>query len=93
MLKRTLASLFVAASILALVACGTSNQDTCDRVASLCNGSSTKAVDGGSVTVTTKTTCTPDELDKVSNKDEVKDCIDAANDCTAVTACMFKAKP
>lgn len=88
-MKSLVTTLLCFAPILAL-ACSSapSAQESCDRVKSLCNQSSSS--DAGSVSISV--TCNADALDKLSNADEVKNCIKDASDCNAATACMLKAK-
>lgn len=73
-----------------VMACGgLSDEEACNKVNSACSSSS--GGDGGtsaSVTVT----CKPESFDKASNGSEVKDCIDKESTCSALTACLLKAK-
>jgi len=86
-----LASCVVATLLACLPGCSTSGEDICKRAGELCPASSTTKADGG-VTATTTFQCKADEADDISNKDEVKDCLDAASNCDGAIACLLKAK-
>jgi hypothetical protein len=88
MLKRLIAGLLAFGGLL-VVACSSdaSGSDLCARFETICPGG--KSGDGG-VTLTVK--CDSAKLDTASNKDEVKSCLDSANDCSTGTQCLLKAK-
>jgi len=52
--------------------------------------STSTTTDAGTPTVTVK--CDADSADDLSNKDEVKDCLNAASNCDGAVACLLKAK-
>ena len=89
-MKKPSIVLATGAFVFLVMACGgLSNEDACKKVESLCSASS--EADGGA-SVSVKTTCNPDNFDKMSNDSDVKDCIDKASNCAAVIECMGKAK-
>src|SRR5262249_2141356 len=76
-----------------MLACGgLSNEEACNKIKSVCSGSSTAGGDGG-VTVNVTAQCDPASFDKISNGDDVKDCIDKASTCADVTKCSLQGKP
>jgi hypothetical protein len=78
--------------ILAAIACGgTSGADICSKLSALCDQPATKT-DGGA-TISLQSSCDANAVDKLSNKSEIKSCLDAAKDCNAATLCLLKAKP
>ena len=87
---------FVACGFLAMIAlsaCGSSDEpsgkDICDRANKLC---SSMGGSGGGTSVSVTLTCDPSEADSISNKQDVKDCMDKATDCNGAFACMLTAK-
>jgi hypothetical protein len=92
---RTLVALPLAGLLVALllptVACSDdppSNEATCNKFKSLC-GSATGGI-GGSVSLSA--TCEPGTLDKMANKDDIKECIERAGDCNSAVSCMIGKK-
>jgi hypothetical protein len=79
--------------VVAVAACSSapSNEEACSRFQSLCESNTSDPDAGSSSSVTV--TCNPDNFDKISNGDDVKECIVDAKDCAAATACMLTGKP
>jgi hypothetical protein len=84
---KSLLSIAFVALTLSAIACssGTTGQQICDRVTTLCPAS-----DGGSGITVSK--CDATKADTASNKDDVKKCLDAAKDCSGAVACLLTAK-
>ena len=101
MLKKAVTVALVLSSLVCVVAaCGTSDEDACKKIDSLCSaGTPTTTTDpdagsssSGSSSTVTVSKCDPNQFDKIDNASDVKDCLDDAKDCTGAIACMAKAR-
>jgi hypothetical protein len=80
---------FATMSLFLSAACSSapSGQEICDRVAQLCPTGG-----GGDAGVSITLKCDSAKFDTVSNKEDVKKCLDDAKDCVGATGCLLTAK-
>lgn len=86
---RFVSALVVLLGLACVPACTNTGEEICDRFKALCPSTST-TTDAGTATTTVK--CDAEAADDLSNKDEVKDCLNAASNCDGAVACLLKAK-